>query len=448
MSKELKKDTLGLAQSLVMGVAGSAPSYSISATMATLVAAVGVLAPASLFYSGLLIVGVVLSYMYLNQHNPNSGASYAWVSEIFHVRLGFFAGWTLLVASALFMVAATIPAATATLLLLAPELVASQTAVTLCAAGWLALVTLVVVRGVGLTAKIQVLMTTCELAILFIISVLVLNKLGGQFLHQLNWHDLSLFAFTPESFARGAVISLFFFWGWDVSLNLNEETRSSNSSPGFGAVGAVLVILVFFTVFAAIILLALGDKEIADAGTNVIFVVADKVLPRPWGYIAVLAAMLSTVGTIETSMLQFTRTMFAKSRDGVFHARWSRTHDRWGTPHYATFLIGILGAAFLVGSLASEGLASVMSKSINIIGVQAAYYYGLAALACAWHFRKQALRSVSGFLMMMAWPVVSCLAMWWAACVTALSFDLVTAAIAVGSVLLGFVPLVIHARQK
>ena len=33
-------------------------------------------------------------------------------------------------------------------------------------------------------------------------------------------------AFCPETFAAGAVIAVFFFWGWDVPLNASEETRT------------------------------------------------------------------------------------------------------------------------------------------------------------------------------------------------------------------------------
>lgn len=441
MASELKKDSLGLVQSLLIGVAGSAPTFSISATMSTLIAAVGVLAPASLMYSGIIMLGIVLAYHFLNAYNPNSGASYAWVSEIFGVHYGFFAGWALLVASAIFMVSATIPAASATFLLFAPDLADRQWAVTLCAMAWLLIVTWVVVRGVGLTARIQMIMTLCELVILFGVSCLVVLHFGTQFAHQFDWPLFSIQAFNPSSFASGAVIALFFFWGWDVSLNLNEETKSAHQSPGLGALGAVVVIIVFFTAFAAIVLLALSDQEISQSGTNVVFAVADKVLPKPWNYLAVLALMLSTIGTLETSILQFTRTMFSKSRDGLLHVRWGRIHQDWGTPYIATFLIALIGSALLLTSLASKDVANVMSQSINVIGVQAAYYYGLAGFACAWHFRKRSLSSVPGFLLMFLWPLLSAMALWWAALITALSFDVLTWVIAVGSVLMGFWPL-------
>lgn len=133
--------------------------------------------------------------------------------------------------------------------------------------------------------------------------------------------------------------------------------------------------------------------------------------------------------------------MFSKSRDGLLHMRWGRIHQDWGTPYIATFLIALIGSALLLTSLASKDVANVMSQSINVIGVQAAYYYGLAGFACAWHFRKRSLSSVPGFLLMFLWPLLSAMALWWAALITALSFDVLTWVIAVGGVLMGFWPL-------
>ncbi|MEO7128271.1 MAG: APC family permease, partial [Rhodoferax sp.] len=75
-------------------------------------AAVGVLLASSLLYCGLIMFGVTFAFMHLNRVITNAGASYAWVGEVFGPVFGFFAGWSLLVASALFMVSGTIPAAT------------------------------------------------------------------------------------------------------------------------------------------------------------------------------------------------------------------------------------------------------------------------------------------------------------------------------------------------
>jgi len=442
MSAELKKDSLGLVHSIAMGVAGSAPTFSISATMVTLIGAVGILAPASLAYCGILVLGIVFAYMHLNTHAPNAGASYAWVSTIFGKKLGFFAGWALIVSSALFMVSATLPAGSATLLLISPKLAESQIAVTACAIAWLMAVTVVVAKGIKLTGRVQVIMTTIELAVLSVVAVAAIVELGPRALHALSWHDFSPFAFSPTSFANGAIIALFFFWGWDVSLNLTEETRDSKKSPGLGAVAAMIIIIAAFTAFASVTLTVLSDAEITKSGTNIVFDVANKLFPAPWSYLAVLALMLSTIGTLETSMLQFSRTMFAQSRDGVLDERWSVVHEEWLTPHWATFLIAAIGLILLVSSLTSESIATVMKASINIIGVQAAYYYGLAGMACAWHFRRVCLHSAFNAVTMLVLPVISAFALWWAAVLTVMTFDWITAVIAVGSLLLGVVPLV------
>ena len=416
----------------------------MASELVTLIGAVGVLAPASLAYCGLLVLGIVFAYMHLNRLSPNAGASYAWVTQIFGRHLGFFAGWTLLVSAALFMVSATIPAASATLLLVAPGLLASQLAVTTCAVLWLLLVTAMIVTGIRLTGKVQVVMTSIELLILLVLSITAMIKFGPHALHQLSWHTFAPSAFDPTSFASGAIIALFFFWGWDVSLNLTEETKDSRKSPGIGAVAAMLVTISAFTAFAAVTLTVLSDAEISRSGTNVVFDIANKLLPAPWSYIAVLALMLSSIGNLETSMLQFTRTMFAQSRDGTLDQRWSQVHATWGTPHLATFLIAAIGMILLISSLSSQSIAEVMKASINIIGVQAAYYYGLAGLACVWQFRRVSLRSPGNVLTMLLLPLLSAAALWWAAVMTMISFDWITALIAAGSLVLGLVPLWRH----
>ena len=444
----LEHDALGLAQSAVMGVAGTAPSYSIAATMATLIGAVGVLAPASLLYCGLIMFGITFAYAHLNRVEADAGATYAWVSRIFNHTLGFFAGWTVLVSSALFMVSATIPAATATVLLVAPDLADHKLVVTAVALGWLLAVSMVVIHGIVITGRVQAVMTGIEIAVLATVAIVALVRFGDIALHRVTWASFSLANFDLTSFASGAVISLFFFWGWDVALNLNEETRDASRTPGLGALVAMMVIMSAFIAFSAITLEVLSDEEIRQSSTNVIFAVAEKLFPRPWSYLAVLAVMLSTIGTLETSILQFTRTMFAKSRAGALHPRWSEIHDRWHTPYAATLLIVALGATLLVLSLLFATMDNVLKASIQAISVQAAYYYGLAGFACAWHFRKQAAKSLFNFVFMVLWPAASAAVLWAAALLNLGGFDAATAVIAVGGILAGFIPLAIGRRRR
>ena len=108
---------------------------------------------------------------------------------------------------------------------------------------------------------------------------------------------------------------------------------------------------------------------------------------------AVIAVMLSSIGTLETSILQFTRTMYAKGRDGVLHPRYALLHKTWRTPWVATAVIAFLGIFFLFLSSYSPTINLIIKDSVNAIGFQVAFYYGLAGLACAWYYRMQVFHS-------------------------------------------------------
>jgi amino acid transporter len=104
----LRAAALGFGESVVMGVAGSGPAYSVATTAAVLIGAVGVLAPASLLYCGLIMFGIVFAFRQLNRLDPNAGATYSWGTSIFSPAVGFFAGWSVIVGSVLFMVSGTL----------------------------------------------------------------------------------------------------------------------------------------------------------------------------------------------------------------------------------------------------------------------------------------------------------------------------------------------------
>jgi amino acid transporter len=447
-TSELHKDALGFAESAVMGVAGTAPAFSVAATTATLIAAVGVLSAASLLYCGLIMFGITLAFMHLNRVITNAGASYAWVAQVFHPALGFLAGWALLLATAIFMVSGTIPAATATLTLIAPDYVNHTGTVTFVAAFWLMLVGAVIVKGIKLTSYTQVIMTTIEVGVLVAVIVAAIMKFGSHPAHAFSWLWFSPLEFTPTQFATGALVSLFFFWGWDVTVNLNEETRDSSVAPGQGAIAAMVVALLLFMGFAVAVLMVMTDAEIEKAGTNVLFVLAEKLFPHPWSYMAVLAVMFSSIGTLETSILQFTRTMYAKARDGALRPQYAKLHKSWKTPWLATSVIVGFGLALLFLSSFFPSINLIIKDSVNAIGFQVAFYYGLSGYACVWRFRKQAMTSISSFLLLLLWPAISATFLVFIACYSIPTFDLVTLLIGIGGIAVGVVPMMLNKVRR
>ncbi len=95
----LASNSLGAIESTIMGIAGTAPAFSVAVTTAAIVASVGVLSVGSILYCGLIMFGIMLAFIHLSKITPHAGATYAWVGHVFGRKWGFFAGWGLLVAS-------------------------------------------------------------------------------------------------------------------------------------------------------------------------------------------------------------------------------------------------------------------------------------------------------------------------------------------------------------
>lgn len=441
---ELKKNSLGLAESIIMGIAGTAPAYSIEITTSTIIATAGRLSPASILVCGLIMFGIAFAFINLNKVESNAGTSYAWVSMVFGKTIGFLAGWALLVLCCIFMVSAMVPAANATLLIFKPSLVNNVHWVTGIAAIWLTFISIVVVKGVKLTSYVQVAMTIIEGLILFAVVVMSLIVFPRVAVHPFSWSWFNPFEFSPLLFANGALVAIFFYYGWDVTMNLSEETKDPNRTPGQAAFWSMVFLIVFFLIFIAITLMALSDAEIQHYNTNIIFGIAEKLFGKTWGYVAIIAVLLSTVGTVETQILQFTRTLFAKSRDKVLHARYAKLHPEWKTPYVAIFCIWVVGIVLLFGSSYLPTINDILQDSIRALGFQICFYLGLTGFACAWYYRSMITGKVWQSITHVIWPALSGAFLFFIAIYSIPTFDFVTNIIGIGGIAIGVVPLALN----
>lgn len=443
----LRAGSLGVFESVIMGIAGTAPAFSIEVTASTIIVATGVFSAASILYCGLIMFGITFAFINLNRMNPHAGASFAWVGQIFGKTLGFFAGWALLVASCLFMVSGTIPAANAFLLIFAPDHINNVHLITVIAASLLTFISFVVLKGIKLTSYVQVVMTVVEILILAIIAIasFIVFPHGAE--HPFSWEWFSLSDFTPALFANGALVAMFFYWGWDVVMNLGEETKDPAKTAGKGALWAMSYLLLFFVIFIVIVLLGLSDSEIQHYNTNVIYAVAEKLYGNMFGYLAIIAVLLSTIGTLETSILQFTRTLFAKGREGALHPRYAKVHEKWKTPYVAVMFIWAVGMALLIFSSYVPTVNQILKYFISAIGFQISFYLGLAGFACAWYYREMMQESLWRALTHVIWPAASAAFLFFIAFYSIPTFDVTTNALGLGGVVIGIIPFLLNKRR-
>lgn len=410
----LQGNVLGMLDAVVMAVAGSAPAYSIAATTAVIIGAVGLASPASLLWCGLPMLGIAWAYSHLNRVEKNSGAAYAWTGRILHPVLGFTAGWALVVSATIFMVAGSLPAGSVTLALFSNSAANNVGWVTAVGSIWFLIMAALVALGVRITARAQWIMSSIEVAILIVFGIVALVHAS---LHTHTAFSWSWFWFSHFSgfggFAAGALIAAFYYWGWDVASNLNEETADSHRSSGLGGIVGVLIVFALFEVFTVAVNMMLPAKTIQANSGDILSVLGNAVWSGPGGKILIIAVMLSTVATLETTLIQVTRTLFAMAREHTLPLPLGHVHPRWRTPAIATGLVAVVSLGLFIGSNYLGSLSTVLTDAISAIGLQIAIYYGLAGLTATVAFRKHLFESVSNFVLMGLWPLVGSGFMFW-----------------------------------
>jgi amino acid transporter len=335
----LQAGALGTFDTVVMAVAGSAPAYSIAATTAVLVGAVGLASPAALLYCAIPMLGIALAFSYLSRIDVNAGASYSWVGRTLHPFLGFLSGWALVVSATIFMVAGSLPAGSMTLALFDENLAADTALSTLVGAAWFVLMLLVVLGGARLTVRAQLLMSGVELAILALFAVLAFFHTDNARAFDWSWFGFDRFD-GVSGFASGALIAAFYYWGWDVTSNLSEETRNSRRTTGLAGLIGVGIVFLLFEVFTIAVNVVLSSTQIQENEANVLAVLGEEIWPGWGGKLLIVAVMLSTIATLETTLIQVTRSLFAMGRDRTMPSALGKVHREWNTPWVAVAVVG------------------------------------------------------------------------------------------------------------
>lgn len=408
MSQSLKQNALSIVDTVTLAVAGTARSYSLNATTAVLMGAVGLASPGALLYGAIPMLGISFAFKYLNQWRADAGTAYAWVGRSINPYLGFLSAWTFLILSTAFMVAAALPVGVITLAWIAPQLQESVLASAMVGGLWFAAVATLTILGVHLAASFQRVMTGIEAIALLTLAVGAFLKFSSapQNPFSANWFSPLAFG-NLQTFMAGMLVAVFYYFGWDVSSNVAEETENSHTAPGNSGVIGTIGIIVLFLLIQVSVQMTMSAEMVEKNSANLLAAFGDAILPRPWGQIAVLAVLLSTVGTIETQMTQCARTLFSMGRDRVIHHKFAEIHPRFETPWLASLVVTVLALFLLILSSSSESIGAVMESLVSAIGVMVSFYYGMTGLACAYYYRKQLKHNSNVLLMKGIFPVTS-----------------------------------------
>jgi amino acid transporter len=437
---KLDEGSLHFLDSVVMAVAGSAPAYSIAATTAAIVSVVGFGSPAALLWCGIPMFGIAVAYQQLNQMGANAGAAYSWVGRVIHPFLGFVTGWALVVSATIFMVAGSLPAGQVTLSLFSNHLSGETGWVTAVGAVWFMVMAYFVARGVRVTANAQWIMSSIEILLLVVFAVLGLLHGHKQVSFSMGWLGFHRFG-SFSGFVGGALIAAFYYWGWDVSSNLGEETANSEKSSGIGGIVGVVIVFILFELFTIVINMDVSQHAIQSNSGNVLETFGNVVWSGAGGKLMIIAVMLSTIATLETTLIQVTRSLFSMGREKTLPARFGHLHAAWKTPAFATAVVAVISLTLFVISNFVGSIDTVLSDAIDAIGLQIAIYYGLAGFAAVIGFRRYVFKSLSNFFLMGLFPLVGACFMFWIFGESIPNSTTVVICIGLGAMVIGLIPM-------
>ncbi|HLY36023.1 MAG TPA: amino acid transporter, partial [Candidatus Limnocylindria bacterium] len=98
-SPGLKKGAISYLSNVVIGVASTAPGYSLAATIGFIVGTAGISThmPAVIVVSFIPMFFVAMAYKNMNAADPDCGTTFSWVTRGMGPSIGWIAGWTILV---------------------------------------------------------------------------------------------------------------------------------------------------------------------------------------------------------------------------------------------------------------------------------------------------------------------------------------------------------------
>lgn len=436
-SKGLKSGAVGLFGSVVIGMASTAPAYSLAASLGFIVASggsllAGVKAPGILLLAFVPMFLIAIAYQELNKAEADCGTTFTWASRAFGPITGWLGGWGIIAADVIVMAnlaqiagsysftfagtvmqtfgAGDVSAITG----LSGDVFWSTTAGLI----WIALMTWIAFRGIEVSARLQYALLGIEVVVLIVFAVVALTRVFSGSAESYSLTP-SLDWFNPFDLDFASVIApailtaIFIYWGWDTAVSVNEESKDPGKTPGRAAVISTVLLLVTYSLVsvAAVAFAGVGTEGIGlgnEANASDVFnaigpaLFGNSVLGNLMMLLLAASILTSAAASTQTTILPTARTALSM---GVFKAipeRFGNVHRKYLTPTWATIGMGVVSAGFyLLFTVISTNLLTAL---IGSIGLMIAFYYGLTGFACVWYYRKTLFASARNFFMRGLFP--------------------------------------------
>jgi amino acid transporter len=419
VDKGLRRGTVGLLSSIVIGTASTAPAYSLAATLGFVVIAVGVKAPSMMLLAFIPMYFIAVAYAELNKREPDCGTTFTWAARAFGPRTGWMGGWGIIAADIIVMAnLAQIAGSYGFLLFGLDGLAASTFWTTFAGVIWIVVMTWICYIGLEVSKRVQYVLLSVELVTLVAFAVYALVHVYNGTAPEGSLHP-SWSWFWPSgldwsSVTEAVLLAIFIYWGWDTAVTINEESDNPEKTPGRAGIISTLLLLGTYAIVSVATVayagvgtsgIGLGNEDNADDVFNAMgsSVFGSSTVGTVFESLLIISVLTSSAASTQTTILPTARTSLSMGAYRAIPTMFARIHPKYLSPSVSTVWMGALSIIFYVGlTLVSE---NVLQDSILAVGLMIAFYYGLTGFACAWEFRHD-LKTPRDVLMRCVLPLL------------------------------------------
>ncbi|HVN12466.1 MAG TPA: APC family permease [Kineosporiaceae bacterium] len=431
--KGLKRGALGLLSSVVIGMASTAPAYSLAASLGFVVATgggallAGVKTPAILLLAFVPMYFIAVAYAELNKAEPDCGTTFTWAARAFGPVTGWLGGWGIIAADVIVMANLAQIAGAYSFTFLgdlgwqsAADLANSVVWSTVAGVIWIVLMTYICYRGIEVSARVQYALLSIEIVVLVMMSVTALVRVWSghaesySLTPSLSWFwpgGLSL----SEVIAPAMLTAVFLYWGWDTAVATNEEADDPARTPGRAAIISTLLLLATYALVSTAMVAFAGTGTAGiglanpENSSDVFRAVGPALFGSGWlgtaGLLLLSASVLTSASaSTQTTILPTARTALSMAAYRAIPTRFARIHPRYLTPTDATIGMGLISIVFYV--LFTVVSSNLLNALVGSVGLMIAFYYGLTGFACVWFYRRGLTSSVRNLVMRGVLPLL------------------------------------------
>src|SRR5579862_2076407 len=292
--------------------------------------------------AGLLSLFGALSFAELSAMMPQAGGQYVFLREAYGPLMGFLCGWSFFVAAQ----TAGISVLAAGFAEYANEFVPlSPWEQKAAAAASIALLTVINYRGVREGGILQSILTGAKVG-----AIAVIILLGYVLVKGLPVGPATLAAPTGHRFvASFGVAMVGAFWayeGWNACTFVAGEVRHPERNVPLALIAGTGAVIVIYMVLNLVYYHVLPLDQVAHS-SRVGAEAAARIFGRTGAYLVSLLIIISTLGSLNGSILAAPRVYYAMARDGLFFRWCARVHPRYHTPHLALIVQGAWAIALV-----------------------------------------------------------------------------------------------------